>query len=297
MRIRRLISFAALGAALALAACGDDATGTADGSGGGGGLGSDPGAGPANEVDAEVSGGSAAGSVDGESETSAEGQYYGALLDGTLSIVLASNGGVIAITAEVRDNEVPGSVAVDRTLGQNATVTYTTPMGIFEGNGGTITVNQCPNEAGVITGTFNNIPLVNVATESGDGSLSGDWRVTIASSDASATCVEIDTGGGGGGGGGATCENEVCDGPCCPYVQPLANCQFECIGGCLANPQACVECMAGCPEEVGMLDDAECSSAWQAAESCADAAGCDVMSDDYDACTEANCCDEFSAAF
>lgn len=308
MLTRLAFSLVAALASTSLVACGDDAggdenTGTSD-TGTGTDTGNEPGPGPANQVDAEIEGGSAAGAVEGESEESQAEQNFATLNEGRLDVYLSSNAGIVFFTVNVGATEVPGRVSIDGDLLGSGFLNITGVTGIFEGTGGTITVNQCPNDGGVITGTFNDVTLQNAATQSADGTLSGTWRATIAQNDESATCTvpdPVDTDAGGND-PDPVCDLDVCDGPCCPYVEPIATCQAGCVTSpaCLDpfNPDGCIECLDDCVTESGVLEDAACSDKYTDYAACEEAQGCAELEDEaYESCMTTNCCDEVSAAF
>jgi hypothetical protein len=300
MRTRLLLSLIAAIASSPLVACGDDAGGeeTNDSTDTGGG----PGPGPANEVDAEIEGGTAAGAVEGESEESEAEQNYATLHEGRLDVYLASNAGIVFFTVNVADTEVPGRVSVDGDLLGSGFLNISGATGVFEGTGGSISVNQCPNDGGVVTGTFNDVALRNAATQSADGTLSGTWRATIAQNDESATCVVPDPVDEDAGGSEPVCDLETCDGPCCPYVEPIATCEQGCImsQACMDpfNADGCIECLDQCVVDSGVLEDAECGEKYTDYAACEEAEGCAELEDDaYYTCMESNCCAEVAAAF
>lgn len=299
---------AAILASIALTASGCESDGGSGSTGGagGGGSGADPGAGPANEVKGQVSGGSAAGTVEGESEASQQGLYHGAVVGGELLVYLASaDGSILHLKVDTAFGEIPGSFSVGRALDGAGFVTYTHALAgqILEGEGGSITVNQCPNEVGaVVTGEVSGVDLVSPVTESPDGTFDGSWRVTIVSSDGSAKCKVVadpDPDPEPGPTGTTSCTNEACDGPCCPYLLPLQQCFLGCTDLCADPTKAfeCLGCFEGCPDESGITGDAECKSAWQALDQCGTAAGCSDFDAAEDECMAAACCTEYRAAF
>ncbi|MCB9507645.1 MAG: hypothetical protein H6700_08840 [Myxococcales bacterium] len=316
----RLLLCLALASAGAVAACGTDDitvnvnTGDAGGgggggsdTGGGGGGGTDPGPGPANEVDATISGG-AGGTVDleGESDTSAEGQYYATVAAGLLDVTLFSTAGAVTFHIDATDAEMPGQFTVNMPP-EGSFATVATAGMISNSTGGSISINQCPGAVGsVITGTFNNISLEDAMGGAG-GTLSGTFRATLVISDESITChvePETDAGGGGtdAGGGGGSCDLSVCDGPCCPYVEPIATCQQGCgfSSACMnpMDPTGCIQCFEDCVTDSGAYEDAACSSLYPPYEQCEQNSGCaELEGDAYDSCLEQNCCDEIAAAF
>jgi hypothetical protein len=232
------------------------------------------------------------------------GQYYGYVAEGTLYVTLASSDAqIIAFQLNTEGRTLPTSIPVSRDLLVDGHVSLNQGINIFEGDSGTITVSQCPNDVGaVVTGTFDDIGLVNVMTESADGTLSGNWRVTIQTSDASISCSEPaptnnnpDPNAQPG-----TCNLDTCDGPCCPYLEDLASCELNCFQTvCMTNPFECASCSAACPEEVGITADAQCSPLFDDVGECDVANGCGEFAgtDEYDSCMESNCCAELQAAF
>jgi hypothetical protein len=273
------------------------------GSGGGGDMGAP--AGPANEVDARIEGGSAAGEVEGESEASAEGQYYAVVNAGRLDVFLASATGIIYFTVDTNTAPLPGSFPAGREVDGAGHLTFTGAMGILESDGGSIQVTGCPNEVGArVTGRFEGITLYNVATSSADGTLDGEFAATIAVSDGSAQCMDDGGMGGMGGMGGAgggispgpQCPNDTCDGPCCPLIPPYETCSLACIQNqCMDpfNPQPCITCLDECFRP--LREDPACGPALEDLERCGIENECDPGLED-NACIAANCCDEYRSA-
>ncbi|MCB9544078.1 MAG: hypothetical protein H6703_16745 [Myxococcales bacterium] len=283
---------------------GGDGGGGSGGSGGGGGGDMGAPSGPANEVDARVEGGSAAGDVDGQSEQSVEGQYHAVVNEGRLDVFLASERGVIYFTVDTGTAPIPGSYPAGRALDGAGHLTFTTPMGIFESDGGSIRVSGCPNEAGArVTGRFEGVSLVNVMTDGADGTLDGEFTATIVLTDGSAQCMD-DGGmggmGGGGGGGispGPQCANDTCDGPCCPFIPPFQECALGCFqNSCMDpfNPQPCITCLDECYRP--MREDPNCGPRIEALDRCSQENECDASLED-NPCVAANCCDEYRGAF
>lgn len=293
-----------------LTGCGDD------GAGGGAG-GGDSADGPANEVSASVEGGESAGSVEGASEESEQGLYHGAVLGGQLIVSLASGqGDVLFFELDTAFGQAPGGFRASRQSDGAAFLTYTTASGtpaIYESNGGQITVDQCPNEAdSIVTGSFDDVALINSLTEGDGGVLNGQWRVVVVSSDGSADCVpepednndannDVNNGGddGGNNDSGGACENDTCDGPCCPYLPALESCVQGCFSDeCLGfDAQLCADCLDGCYEESGMLGDPACATPLEALLECSEANQCDDGDASGEACVAENCCEEDQAAF
>ncbi len=304
--MRHVIFHAALAALLSLGCTGGGGSG--DGGGGSGGSGGSDmgvGSGAANEVDARVEGGSAAGEVQGESDESVEGQYYATVNEGRVQVYLAGASGVVFFDIDTETAAIPGSYTAGRELDGPAFLTLTTPTGIFESSGGTISVSGCPNEVGAqITGRFQGVGLFNVATESDDGTFEGEFAATVAVSDGSAQCDDGGMGGMGGMGGGGelsispgpSCQNDTCDGACCPLLPAYVDCVIACQPQCM-NPldfQACIECFQAC--EQPLIDDPECGPAYTALNDCGQANMCEPGLED-NPCIADNCCDEFRSAF
>lgn len=283
---------------ITLSACGDDAAG-------GGSSGGDTNT-PANAIDASVEGGSDEGPVKGASETSVPNQFYGTVADGTLSVYLASEQGqVVFFTLDTSQSALPGSVPVTQALDEVGYLTLTRGISIAEGTGGSVKVDACPNTQGAaVSGSFQGVTLIDTASGADAGTLSGSFEVIIVLSDGSANCTT--TGGGDNNGAGDApspgpqCPNDVCDGPCCPYVPALTACQLGCFNEFCTSPSGffeCASCLEGCPEEVGMTDDAACWSAYTALGECAERNACEPGAVDDDACVAANCCEPYKAAF
>lgn len=331
MSLIRNSSFATI---LLLAACTTEVTvnNAGGGGGGGGGGGTDTGtssdtgagAGPAYEVNATVSGGTAPGSFTGSTEAAVEGQYTASVFQGALIVNLASaDGTIISFQVNTTGTELPGSVAITGAPPEGTWLTTTGATGIRESSGGAIRVGQCPNTVGTtISGSFENVALNNVTTQSPDGTLSGSFRATVVTSDGSANCaapVETDTGTvdtgtvdtGTADGGGGTCgaNTEVCTGPCCPYVDAYGTCLSGCIfAGNPFDPATIAACAASCKDDSGITGDAACNSAWNALEQCDANYGCSQLEetpacnadnncDPTELCLLDNCCAESIAAF
>ena len=285
--------------ALAFACGGDDASET-DGNNGSSNANS-ANSGPANEIEGSVEGGSQPGSVSASSETSTPSQNYGAVADKVLTVFLASANGIISFTVDTETGEAPGSYAVGSDLDGPAYLTWTAPGGIFEGASGTIQLDTCPNDANTrVTGRLQNIGLTNTITMAGEGTLDATFAVTIVQSDGSAVCTQKPSGnsenGSSGPSPGPQCSNDVCDGPCCPFLPAFTTCILDCQGTC-SDPlmfMACVSCMTDC--EKPMRDDPECGSAFTALETCAQTNMCDPGLED-NTCIAANCCDEYRGMF
>ena len=294
-----LIRISSISALLLFAACTTEVTVNTRESGGGGGGGggggstdtgtssdTGAGAGPAYEVNATVSGGSTPGSFTGSTEAAVEGQYTASVFQGALIVNLASaDGTIISFQVDTTGTELPGSVAITGAPPEGTWLTTTGATGIRESSGGAIRIGQCPNTAGTtISGSFENVALNNVTTQSPDGTLSGSFRATVVTSDGSANCaapVETDTGTvdtgtadtGGGGGGSCAADPEVCTGPCCPY-----------------DPATIAACASSCKDDAGITGDAACNGPWMALEQCDAANGCSQL-EETPACNAENNCD------
>jgi hypothetical protein len=312
MSLTRISSLSAL---LLFAACTTEVTVNTRESGGGGGGGggstdtgtssdTGAGAGPDYQVDATVSGGSAPGSFTGSTETAVEGQYTASVFQGALIVNLASaDGTIISFQVDTTGTELPGSVAITGAPPEGTWLTTTGATGIRESSGGAIRIGQCPNTAGTtISGSFENVALNNVTTQSPDGTLSGSFRATVVTSDGSANCaapVETDTGTvdtgtadtGGGGGGSCAANPDVCTGPCCPYLEPYGTCLSGCIfAGNPFDPATIAACASSCKDDAGITGDAACNGPWIALEQCDAANGCSQL-EETPACNAENNCD------
>jgi hypothetical protein len=322
------IRTASLTALLLLAACTTEVTvNNRDGGGGGGGSSTDTGtssdtgasAGPDYQVNATVSGGSAPGSFTGSTETPVEGQNTASVFQGSVIVNLASaDGTIISFHVDTNSSQIPGSVAITGAPPDGTWLTTTGATGIRESSGGGIRVGQCPNVVGTtISGSFENVALNNVTTQSPDGTLSGSFRATVVTSDGSANCaapVETDTGTTDTGtvdAGGGTCaaNPDVCTGPCCPYLEPYGTCLSGCIfAGNPFDPAAIAACASTCKDDSGITGDAACNGPWMALEQCDAANGCSELQetpacnadnncDPTQNCLLANCCAQSIAVF
>ncbi len=292
----------------ALMGCGEDADdgGSDDGNNTANNAGNNDG-GPAHEVDAEIDGGTSDGEVEGESEENIPNQFFAAVAGGELVVFLTSSQGqVINFVADTGFGQIPGNFDVSSDLGEAGFLSVTSPGGVQTGRNGSITVSTCPNPSGTtVTGRFNNITLVNELTGEDDGVLSGSFRATVVNTDGSADCAPPPANNdanndGGGPSPGPSCSNDTCDGPCCPYLPDLQACNLACIANeCMdiANPFGCVECLQGCPEEVGMTEDQACMDAFNALGQCSVRNECEFGDLEDDACLAENCCEEYRATF
>jgi hypothetical protein len=292
----------ALLVALAMGACGEDGDG--GGSGDGGGDNGGAGAGPDYQVDGEIEGGSMAGSVDSESDQSQAMQNSAVVFENELSVYLATPSGVLFFKYDSGSQEIPGAVSVARDLDGPGFLTLTTGAGIFEGEGGQIRVDLCPNDGGTtVTGQISGVNLVSVLDESDGGSLTASFRATVVQTDASAMCAPVSSNNDGGGedvSPGGQCENNTCDGPCCPYLPAYQQCVLSCTTNeCqnVADPFGCFNCLSGCLEESGMLGDAACSQPLMELAQCSSDNGCEGGDLTEDECIASNCCAEHKAVF
>lgn len=297
----------ALLVALSLGACAEEGDGSGSGGGNNGsnnGANNGAGAGPDYQVEGEISGGSMAGSVDSESEQSQAMQYSAVVFENELSVYLATPSGILFFKYDTGSQEIPGAVSVGRELDGPGFLTLTTATGVFEGDGGQIRVDLCPNDQGTtITGQISGVGLVNALDGSSDGSLTASFRATVVQSDASAMCAPVSSNNGGGGedvSPGGQCENNTCDGPCCPYLPAYQQCILSCTTNeCqnVADPFGCFNCLTGCLEESGMLDDAACSEPLMDLAQCSNENGCEGGDLTEDECIANNCCAEHKATF
>lgn len=307
MRKNNLLGIVCVSLALALIGCDDGSSENDDSSENGDSTsnqgGNDGSAnGPAYEVNGTVSDGSQAGSVQGSSEMSVAEQNFGQVVDGTFTVGLSSvDNGLIVFTVDTNQVTAPGTYAIDASLDGIGTFNWTSIGGIFEGTGGTITIDGCPNDVGArVTGRFNDVTLTNAATEQADGSFSGTFAVTVVQSDSSAQCTaspdpmegEMNM---ASVSPGPQCMNDVCDGVCCPFLATFETCMTQCVVG--SDPfdfQGLINCVNACEEP--LLSDAECGPAYRSLGTCAQQNMCEPGLED-NSCIAANCCDEFKAAF
>lgn len=306
MSLNRVSSLFAL---LLLAACSTEDAANTRGSGGGGGGSSDTGtssdtgagAGPAYEVNATVSGGSTPSSFTGSTETAVEGQFTASVFQGALIVNLASaDGTVISFQVDTTGAQLPGSVAITGAPPEGTWLTTTGASGVRESSGGAIRVGQCPNTVGTtISGSFENVTLNNVATQSPDGTLSGSFRATVVNSDGSAICAApvetdtgtVDTGTSDADGGSCAANPDVCTGPCCPYLEPYGTCLSGCIfAGNPFDPATIAACAISCKDDSGITGDAACNGPWIALEQCDTDNGCSQLQE-TPACNADNNCD------
>ena len=303
LRKNNLFGIFCLSFFLALFGCGDDSSDTSDSSNNQGeNSGSSQTSGPAYEVDGTVTDGSQAGSVQGSSDMSVAEQNYGQVAEGVFTVGLSSlENGLIVFTVDTNQVVAPGTYNIDGTLDGIGTFSWTSLGGIFEGTGGTITIDACPNDNGTrITGRFNDVALTNAATEQADGSFSGTFAVTVVQSDGSAQCTAEPAPMEGGMNTasvspGPQCTNDTCDGACCPFLATYETCMTQCVLS--SDPfdfQGIIDCVTACEEP--LLSDAECGPAYRSLGTCAQQNMCEPGLED-NTCIAANCCDEFKAAF
>lgn len=306
--------------------CGDDEASSSSGDSNSGGgsnsandLGSEPEPGPANEIDAQIAGSDGSTTTVSGSAEDLTPEINQAVVDrGTLTVFLsASDTTLTTFAVDAPSDAIPGTVSITSDGAIGTWLTIASLEGVYTSSGGSITVNQCPEAGEVVTGTFN-VDLNDFF--GGTSALTGTWRATVAVSDNSITCRVIepeptpgdgtgdDTDDDTGDGTGGACEfnPDNCDGPCCPFIEPVIECQIECQSG-PCNPinpgfdesgQECVECLIAC-EDI-YLDDPECSGPIVALEECSADSGCDELDrfgDEYLACVDANCCAELQTAF
>lgn len=307
------LRIASLSALLLVAACTTEVTVNTRESGGGGGGGgttdtgsnggtdTGAGSGPDYQVNATVSGGSTPGSFTGSTETAVEGQNTASVFEGSIIVNLtAADGTIISFHVDTNSSQIPGTVAITGAPPDGTWLTTTGAAGIRESSSGGIRVGQCPNTVGTtISGSFENVALNNVTTQSPDGTLSGTFRATVVTSDGSANCaapVETDTGTTDTGttdGGGGTCgaNPDDCTGVCCPYLDAYGSCLSSCIfAGNPFDPATIAACAESCKDDSGISGDAACNSAWNALEQCDTANGCSQL-EETPACNADNNCD------
>ena len=286
-------------------------------------LGSEPEPGPANEIDAQITSSDGSSTMVSGSAEDLTPESNQAVVDrGTLTVFLsASDGTLTTFAVDAPSDAIPGTVSITSEGATGTWLTIVSIEGVYTSSGGSITVKQCPEAGEVVTGTFD-VELNDFS--GGTSALTGTWRATVALSDNSITCRVIEpeptpgggmgggtgdgTGDGTGGGTGGACElnPDNCDGPCCPFIEPVIGCQIECqegpcnpvSSGFDASGAECVECVTAC-EDI-YLDDPECSGPIVALEECSADSGCDELDrfeDEHLACVDANCCAELQTAF
>ncbi|TNF25340.1 MAG: hypothetical protein EP329_23230 [Deltaproteobacteria bacterium] len=269
-------------------------------SGGGGGT-------PANtnSVNATVSGGASA-TVENEQANAAPNVFGAGIAGSVLNLwILGQDGTTLTVIVDTAVTPLPATVTVGVPTEASAWITMTSSMAMiyntFDGSG-TITLNHCPaaNGAG-ITGSFDGVSLKSEL----DGSvvkLDGSFNLIVGTAAGTLTCKSTgsdttDTVGGDDTTTSGSCEDDVCDGPCCPYVQCQAQCAFSCVTGmaCMSGDgPGCQACIAGCWDQCNA--SAACKTAADAVMSCGTAHGCDLASDDT-TCVETHCCAELKTMY
>jgi hypothetical protein len=238
-----------------------------------------------------------------------EGTWGAAIAGSTLQITLASSDGT-AITAYVEtseSNKAPGGFTPQ---GSEAG-TFVTLLSATEGNAytsggqGTVTLDSCPRAVGErAKGSFDGVVLssdVGNATKT----LSGDFDVVVYAKAGDLFCEEEDTNDNNGNNDtGGQCGADWCEGGgvCCPYVDCISQCEFECLtqdadcqGG--LNPAACAQCANACLDECDV--DQACRTEIGELNTCGANSGCDdtETSEAEQQCLEQNCCSQVKATF
>lgn len=292
---------------LVFSSCASDAAPTSRGAG------NEAAPGPANAIDAEISGSDGSTtSLSGSAEVVTPETNQAVVALGSLTVFLSSNDGVLTnFSIAAPAGVIPGTVSITSGGDSGTWLTIASIDGVYTSAGGSISVNQCPEAGGVVTGTFE-VSLNDLLGAT--STLTGTWRATVATSDGSITCrkVEPEPGDepapGDDTGTAPVCELEDCDGPCCPYIDQVAQCGLDCSTG-PCNPLSpgfdmtgvkCSECFTDC-EDI-YLEAPQCAAPYQALVACEANSGCDAFDefeeeDRYDACIAAECCAEAQAAF
>jgi hypothetical protein len=138
-------------------------------------------------------------------------------------------------------------------------------------------------------------------TQGEGGTVSGDYRATVVTSDGSVNCVTpaappVSVG---------TCalDETLCSGPVCPYEAAIATCFVsQCFASCMdpTDLAGCFVCADQCVVDSGIMDDAPALALYEALATCEEQAGCDdSVPDDagVSECMKANCCDELVGAY
>lgn len=304
---------------------GGGGAGTNNNGGGGGSTSTgEPADSTKNEADVQVSG-SESKDIEAEStETTDSTTFGGGIAAEILNLfITSSDETAISVVIDTAKVELPGSVTVgDFFDSPPAYITMTSISGtttkIYKSfaESGTLTIDQCPTEAGVaVTGKFNGTKLRQEGG-SDEVTLNGTFNLVVAAAanptlhcKAPAVEPEPEPSPEPATGGGCP-EKRTCDGPCCPYAECIGTCQAKCAGFDLTNPfappgegpcaqagqeQECIACMEGCYDECEV--SAACKTAGTALGQCAENAGCDPAAEDSDTCVEEHCCDELHATF
>ena len=268
----------------------------------GGTPGTEAPAGPAYEAEVEVTGGPVAGSSSGTATDGAEGQYFATVAGGLISLWLATDQLVLTAIIDTNGGEVPGTFDVSAAP-EGTNFTATDGTAILEGTSGSITVSYCPNDIGAVAaGTLNNIAMIDLVTQGDGGTVSGDYRATVVTSDGSVSCV-VPTEPDPPVGGTCDLDESACTGPVCPYEAAIAMCVFsDCLSMCMdvTNPTACLECSEQCVADSGILDDPAAMSAYEALANCEEQADCPEPAFEDEGvsdCMKENCCAELAAAY
>lgn len=307
--------------------CGDDERGSRDGGRDGGsngttddGGGNDSGGGSENanessfDVSLEKEGGEKTEVSERQPNSEASEETWGAIIaENRLQITLV--GDTFALTAIVEtlpSAEAPGRFAVGAPPeGTFVTKVDAMAQNSFSSNGqGHIRLTNCPKAPGQkVTGSFENVILF-ADMGSGQQTLNGSFDVVVYAAVGELHCQEEvpDTNNNNNnnntGGGGQCVDFEFCEdgGVCCPFIDCIADCEFNCFltePGCSfgMNPQACSVCLDGCLDECNV--SSSCRSELFHLDQCDETHGCYDTNDEEegDACMLENCCSELRAAF
>jgi hypothetical protein len=237
-----------------------------------------------------------------------EGTWGAAIAGSTLQISLAGSDGT-AITAYVDTTEsqkAPGGFTPQGTEDG----TFVSLLSAVEGdaymsNGqGTITLDTCPKAVGErARGSFDGVVL---ASDFGSATktLSGEFDVVVYAKSGDLFCEEETSNNNNNSNNDpGQCSADWCEdgGVCCPYMDCVSQCEFECItqdtecqGG--LNPMACAQCANACLDECNV--DQECRTEMVELNTCGSNAGCDntETTEAEQQCLEENCCSEVQGA-
>lgn len=299
----------ALSLALLCPGCGEDRKG----GGGGGGEGEGEGEGQQqkeNKVDAQVE--EEGGQTQHETNTQAQPseQFGAAIADQVLHLYFLSNAGTIwTFTVDTAENPIPASLPVgqqdDAVFGTYTSIAGGVPVALATNGTGRLVIDTCPAAVGdLVTGRFQGIVFAGESQPS--RTMDGTFKLVVRTGSGELNCIpaegegEGEGGGEGEGEGGGACDYALCADPqahCCPYMECMGSCVFNCISDCMAGWERCMQCMPNCWESTCGVS-AQCKTAATALWNCQESSGCQNEDEEQEeACTRAHCCDELRAAY
>ncbi len=271
----------------------------------------------------EVRGNSGTSTLNAEQKDAQAGESsWGATISGDMLMLFLVDPDGTTLTARVKTSEnakAPGTFAVgDESDDIQVTVLNPLQGNVFTSIGeGTIQLDNCPRAMGEhIKGSFKDIKLQGELGGNAVETLNGSFDVVVYAKSGDLFCNEPVTNPEPGDNNDGNnddnnnddnnsvpmCMADMCEngGTCCPYMECVGTCEFQCFTGvCMTNPGSveCVTCAAACLDSCNVSQ--ECRSAMGALGTCEATHGCDELADDDAAqeCLESHCCSELNAAY